>query len=55
MIIGLMRIDLRFPDELVEKTDILAKLDEIARKRDWLGRPIYRYGMKYFDEGLSNS
>ena len=25
--IGLMRIDLRLPDELVEKTDILAKLE----------------------------
>ena len=27
MMIGLMRIDLRLPDELVEKTDILAKLE----------------------------
>ena len=55
MMSGLARIDLRLPDELVEKTDILAKLDEIARKRDWLGRPIYRYAMKYFDEELSNA
>jgi metal-responsive CopG/Arc/MetJ family transcriptional regulator len=27
MMIGLTRIDLRLPDDLVEKTDILAKLE----------------------------
>jgi predicted nucleic acid-binding protein len=36
----------------IGKSEALAKLGEIARKRDWLGRPIYRYAMKYFDEGL---
>ena len=38
--------------ETIEKSEALAKLDEIARKRDWLGRPIYRYVMKYFDNGI---
>jgi predicted nucleic acid-binding protein len=39
----------------IGKSEALAKLGEIARKRDWLGRPIYRYAMRYFDEGLSES
>lgn len=38
----------------IEKSCALAKLDEIARKRDWRGRAIYRYAMKYFDEELSD-
>ena len=38
----------------IAKSEALTKLGEIARKRDWLGRPIYRYAMKYFDEGLSD-
>jgi hypothetical protein len=55
MMSGLTRIDLRLSNELVEKTGILVKLDKIARKRDWLGDRSYRYAMKYFDEGLSDS
>ena len=39
---------------IIGKSEALAKLGEIARKRDWLGRPIYRYAMRYFDEGLSD-
>ena len=30
---------------------VIHELDEMAEKRDWLGRPIYRYAKKYF-EGL---
>jgi len=40
---------------IIGKSEALAKLGEIARKRDWLGRPIYRYAMRYFDEGVSDS
>ena len=39
----------------IGKNEALAKLGEIARKRDWLGRPIYRYAMRYFDCGLSDA
>ncbi len=38
----------------IEKSCARAKLGEIALARDWLGRPIYRYAMKYFDYGLSD-
>ncbi len=106
MMIGLMRIDLRLPDELVEKTDILAKLEYKNRTdviksalTEYLGgvaatqlkekavesylddklsynelalvigrqsaesvkvskgllEGSYRYAMKYFDGGLSDS
>ena len=40
---------------IIGKSEALAKLGEIARKRDWLGRPIYRYAMRYFDCGLSDA
>jgi hypothetical protein len=40
---------------IIGKSEALAKLGEIARKRDWLGRPIYRYAMRYFDEELSDA
>ncbi|GEM_PF-219566 len=40
---------------IIGKSEALAKLGEIARKRDWLGRPLYQYAMKYFDCGLSDS
>jgi hypothetical protein len=33
----------------IAESEALAKLGEIARKRDWLGRPIYRYAMRYFE------
>ena len=36
--------------EIIDKSEALAKLDEMAEKRDWLGRPIYRYAKKYFEE-----
>lgn len=36
---------------IIDKSEALAKLDEMAEKRDWLERPIYRYAKKYF-EGL---
>lgn len=39
---------------IIGKSEAFAKLGEIARKRDWLGRPIYRHAMKYFDEELSD-
>ncbi len=35
---------------IIGKSEALAKLSEIARNKDWLGRPIYKYAMKYFDE-----
>lgn len=35
---------------LIDKSEALAKLDEMAEKRDWLGRPIYRYARKYFED-----
>ncbi len=37
---------------IIGKSEALAKLGEIARKGDWLGRPIYRYAMRYFDCGF---
>ena len=35
---------------IIDKSEALAKLNEMAEKRDWLGRPIYRYAKKYFEE-----
>jgi predicted nucleic acid-binding protein len=40
---------------IIGKGEALAKLGEIARKRDWLGRPLYQYAMKYFGERLLDS
>jgi predicted nucleic acid-binding protein len=34
---------------IIDKRQALTKLDEMAEKRDWLGRPIYRYARKYFE------
>ena len=34
---------------IIDKSEALAKLNEMAEKRDWLGRPIYRYAKKYFE------
>ncbi len=34
---------------IIGKSEALAKLGEIPLARDWLGRPIYRYAMRYFD------
>ena len=36
--------------EIIDKRQALTKLDEMAEKRDWLGRPIYRYAKKYFED-----
>ncbi|NIA09351.1 MAG: hypothetical protein GWP10_06395 [Nitrospiraceae bacterium] len=33
----------------IGKSEALAKLGETALARDWLGRPIYRYAMRYFE------
>ena len=35
---------------IIDKRQALTKLDEMAEKRDWLGRPIYRYARKYFED-----
>ena len=35
---------------IIDKSEALAKLNEMAEKRDWLGRPIYRYAKRYFEE-----
>jgi len=35
---------------IIDKRQALTKLDEMAEKRDWLGRPIYRYAKKYFED-----
>jgi hypothetical protein len=35
---------------IIDKSQALTKLDELAEKRDWLGRPIYRYAKKYLEE-----
>ncbi len=32
----------------IDKHQALTKLDEMAEKRDWLGRPIYKYAKRYF-------
>ncbi len=32
----------------IDKHQALTKLDEMAEKRDWLGRPIYKYAKSYF-------
>ncbi|NAT11183.1 hypothetical protein C4E22_06540 [ANME-1 cluster archaeon AG-394-G06] len=37
---------------IIDKRQALTKLDEMAGRRDWLGRPIYRYAKKYFEEFL---
>ena len=34
---------------IIDKRQALTKLDEMAERRDWLGRPIYRYAKKYFE------
>ncbi|MFV9677704.1 MAG: hypothetical protein ACNYVW_08655 [Methanosarcinales archaeon] len=31
----------------IDKHQALTKLDEMAEKRDWLGRPIYKYAKRY--------
>ncbi len=35
---------------IIDKRQALTKLDEMAERRDWLGRPIYRYAKKYFED-----
>jgi len=32
----------------IDTHQALTKLDEMAEKRDWLGRPIYMYAKRYF-------
>lgn len=34
---------------IIDKRQALTKLDEMAERRDWFGRPIYRYAKKYFE------
>jgi Arc/MetJ-type ribon-helix-helix transcriptional regulator len=33
---------------IIDERQALTKLEEMAEKRDWLERPIYRYARKYF-------